>query len=211
MFCRFCGKEINNDSKFCLYCGKNLTNEEVNETTNDINTTIEPAQQVNDTSPNTEEKSSNPWGTLFIIVIIFFVFIFIMASAVNACNSYSTSNGASNGASNGTSNGAVNTSIVSCSSGTNTPIFSRDLTSSDYTYTTSQDLTTFSITITPKTNIKSCDVELILYNSNGTTIFRDTISKTNLKKGSSYMYKFDFGFVNSLSGSSVKFFITGKV
>ena len=37
-----------------------------------------------------------------------------------------------------------------------------------------------------------------------------TISKTNLKKNNAYTYTFDFGFVNSLSGSNVKFSITGR-
>ena len=34
-------------------------------------------------------------------------------------------------------------------------------------------------------------------------------TKTNLKKGSSYTYTFEFGVVNSLSGNNVKFDVTG--
>ncbi|MCC8141588.1 MAG: zinc ribbon domain-containing protein [Lachnospiraceae bacterium] len=31
MFCRYCGKEIDNDAVFCKYCGKSLTNDSTNE------------------------------------------------------------------------------------------------------------------------------------------------------------------------------------
>ena len=89
-------------------------------------------------------------------------------------------------------------------------IVNRDLSTSDITYTSSQDLTTYTIIVTPKRNIKQCDVQLTLYNSDGETLYSDTISKTDLKEGYPYAYTFDFGFVNSLSGTRVKYKFTGK-
>lgn len=92
----------------------------------------------------------------------------------------------------------------------NSELLSGKLKSSDYTCTTSQDLTSYSITITPKTDIDTCEIQLYLYNSNGQKIYSNTISKSNLKKDYSYTYTFDFGFVNSLTGDNVKYTITGK-
>ena len=92
----------------------------------------------------------------------------------------------------------------------NNDLLVRDLTSSDYTCTTSQGLTSYNITIKPKLDVKSCDVTISLSNSSGKEIYSDTITKTELKKGNSYTYTFDFGFINSLSGYKVKYSITGK-
>lgn len=86
----------------------------------------------------------------------------------------------------------------------------RNIRKSDYTYTTSQNLTSYSITIVPELDFKTCTVELILYNSQNEKIFADTITKSNLKKNSSYTYTFQFGFINSLSGDSITFEVTGK-
>lgn len=103
---------------------------------------------------------------------------------------------------------------VKCSSDTSssdTPtLITRNITKSDYTYTTSQDLTSYSITIVPELDFKSCTIELTLYNSKNKEIFSDTLTKSNLRKDSSYTYTFDFGFINALSGNSVSFNITGK-
>ena len=89
-------------------------------------------------------------------------------------------------------------------------LMTRDVVSSDYSYTTSQDLTGYLVTIVPKTDMNNCDVELKLYNYGGELVFTDTISKTNLKKDNSYTYHFEFGIVNSLFGSSVRIAVTGK-
>lgn len=87
----------------------------------------------------------------------------------------------------------------------------RNVTSSDFSYQTSQGMTSYTITIVPNRKIKSLSVSLILYDDNNNQIFADTISKTDLLSGSSYSYTFDFGFLNSLSGSSVRFSFNGKV
>ncbi len=102
---------------------------------------------------------------------------------------------------------------VKCSSDTSsdTPtLITRNITKRDYSYTTSQDLTSYSITIVPELDFKTCTIELTLYNSKDKEIFSDTLTKSNLRKNSSYTYTFEFGFINSLSGSSVSFNVTGK-
>ena len=73
-----------------------------------------------------------------------------------------------------------------------------------------QGLTTYTITITPLVNINSCNVNLTLYNRKGEALYSDTQSKTNLIKGNSYSYTFEYGVLNSLTGSSVQYKITGK-
>ena len=86
----------------------------------------------------------------------------------------------------------------------------KPLTRDDYSYTTDQGLTTYQVTIYAETNIKTCDVELKLYNNAGDVIYVNTISKSNLKKGKSYTYVFDFGVADALSGSRVSLDITGE-
>ena len=89
-------------------------------------------------------------------------------------------------------------------------LITRNIRKSDYTYTTSQDLTSYSITIVPELNFNTCTIELTLYNSQNKKIFADTLTKSNLKKNSSYTYTFQFGFINSLSGDNVTFEVSGK-
>ncbi len=96
-------------------------------------------------------------------------------------------------------------SSVGCST-----LLSRDINKNDYSYSTSQGLTSYTITITPKVDMTNCDVMLTLYSSGNEEVYSDTISKTNLKKGNSYSYKFEFGFMNSLVGNNVRFNVTGK-
>ncbi|MBQ9782351.1 MAG: hypothetical protein IJW26_04110 [Clostridia bacterium] len=96
-------------------------------------------------------------------------------------------------------------SSVGCST-----MLSRDINKNDYSYTTSQGLTSYTITITPKVDMTNCDVMLKLYSSSNEEVYADTISKTNLKKGNSYSYNFEFGFMNALVGNSVRLNVTGK-
>jgi len=173
MYCRFCGKQIDDDSVFCVHCGKNLTENNKCNPKEQNNESNNPSQN----TPTETDGGSSPWGLLLLLP----VFIILLVVIIGA-TSYSRGYG----------------------------IISRDLKSSDYTYTTSQDLTSYRITVIPLRDIDSCNIQLTLYNSKGEELFSDTISKTNLKEGSSYTYIFDFGFINSLSGSEVIYNITGK-
>ena len=80
----------------------------------------------------------------------------------------------------------------------------------DYSYSESQDLTSYTIFITPNTKLKNCSIELTLYNENGAKIYANTITKTNLVDGSTYAYTFEYGVTNALSGSKVYYTITGE-
>ena len=174
MYCRFCGKQIDDDSVFCVHCGKNLTKTNKSDSK-------EQNHESNNLSQNTTTETdgdSSLWG-LWLLLPIFIIVLLVVIIGV-------------------------------ASSSGDSGIISRDLKRSDYTYTTSQDLTSYRITVIPKRDIDNCDIQLTLYNSKGEKLFSDTISKTNLKEGSSYTYTFDFGFVNSLSGSKVEYTITGK-
>ena len=89
-------------------------------------------------------------------------------------------------------------------------VVERDVTSSDYSVSTSQDLTSYSITITPNKKMNYCSVEVKLYDKNGKLLYSDTITKNDLKVGSSYTYTFNFGFTNSLTGSKIRYNVSGK-
>lgn len=169
MYCKFCGKQIDDDSAFCAHCGKKIIS---------INNEQESEQSKSIPSEPTETKKETAlWGAWLLLPFFAILLVVIIAVASDASGS-------------GTA--------------------SKDLRSSDYTYTTSQDLTSYSITVTPERDIRSCDIQLALYNSKGEKLFSDTISKNNLEKGRSYTYTFDFGFVNSLTGNKVNYSISGK-
>lgn len=170
MYCKFCGKELEENSKFCNYCGKQLEE-------NSVKSTIE---QKNDNS------SGSGCGTALIFLLVIGAIIGILFAIVKINM-------------NEDSNGNIVDKIVE-----------RDITKSDYAVSTSQGLTSYSITITPNKKLNSCNVQLTLYDSKGNVIYSDTITKNDLMKNSSYTYTFDFGFTNALSGSKVSYKVTGK-
>ena len=90
-------------------------------------------------------------------------------------------------------------------------ITERALQNSDFSASGSQDLTSYTVTVSPTIAIKTFSVALSLYNSKDAVIFSDTQSKSSLSKGSSYSFKFDFGFVNSFSGSYIRCSYSGVV
>lgn len=100
--------------------------------------------------------------------------------------------------------------VVTADTHNTTSAITRDITKSDYTYTTSQDLTAYQITIVPKQDFKSCSISLTLYDKNNSKVFSDTITKNDLTKNKPYTYTFEFGFINSLSGTNITFNVTGK-
>lgn len=107
--------------------------------------------------------------------------------------------------------------IAKALTGTNTDpntankVTERALENSDFSASGSQDLTSYTVTITPTIAIKTFTVALTLYNSKGSSLYSDTQSKSSLSRYTSYSYTFDFGFVNSFSGSYIRCFYTGVV
>jgi hypothetical protein len=88
-------------------------------------------------------------------------------------------------------------------------IIPQEISPDDYTVNCTQGVTSYSVEIIPTRNIDNCYVEIILYDRYGDELYSETISKTNLKKGIPYTYKFEYGVINSLSGYEVKCNITG--
>lgn len=61
MFCKFCGKEIRDDSKFCSVCGRNISG-------SDLEKTIEKSQIV--TTQRASKKSAGAICGLIVLVLI---------------------------------------------------------------------------------------------------------------------------------------------
>jgi len=204
MYCKFCGKQIDEDSAFCSHCGKQIkiSRDDRSPASADTDpffpdpvfpkaTLLDPEEEdvkehkdERKTEPvieNDDEDESSPWGCLLFLIPLFAIVIAIIIA------------------------------IASQSKADSDGIFTRDLRNSDYYYSSSQDLTSYSITLTPYEDIERCEIELFLYNSNGQLIYSDTITKYDLKEDSHYTYTFNFGFTNSLSGRQVKYYITGTV
>lgn len=182
MYCKYCGNEIANDSIFCSYCGKNLTE----------NKEVKPEIQTYKPESYSQENVNEYNGAASLFKAFFIIVIVIATLAALVFGIYKLSV-------NSDSKGNIVNKLVE-----------RDITKNDYVVSTSQGLTSYAIIITPNRNIKYCDVQCTLYDRNDKRIYSDTISKTDLIKNKTYSYNFDFGFTNSLSGSYIKYNITGK-
>ena len=79
---------------------------------------------------------------------------------------------------------------------------------SDYSVSTSQGLTSYTITANVKIN--ACSVKLKIYDNSGKVIYSDTRTKNDLLEGSSYTYKFDYGFGNALLAEKISYRVSGK-
>lgn len=168
MYCKFCGKQIDDDSVFCIHCGESVTakKEEPRPSISASN-----AVAAKEVAEDTGETMM--WGLLLFIPIILIILGFVIY-------------------------------II-----TTVALQPKAITPDDYTYSTSQGITSYSVTVTPKHNFDRCDVEFTLYGSNGQKLYSDTISKTDLKEGRSYTYTFDFGVANAISGYEVECEISG--
>lgn len=89
-------------------------------------------------------------------------------------------------------------------------IVERNITSSDYDITKSEGLTSISFTITPRVKMNTCTIEFKLLDSKENIVYSDTISKSDLMKGSSYTYTFKYGFTSVLSSSKYSWRVSGK-
>lgn len=191
MYCRFCGKEIKDDSLFCSYCGKEVDKEQKTESDNEsVEIRHGSCAPKCDVENDREDNQSGCLWFVIWLLIVATVCAWCVIATVNKVDSSDSSN--------------------SSSSSSNGSIFNKNITSGDYTATTSQGITTYSVTIVPKRDIASCDILVTLYSDEGEKIYADTISKKDLKEGYSYTYTFDFGFLNALSGSKIEYSVTGK-
>ena len=193
MYCKRCGKKIDDDSTFCMYCGQEITipsDESMQSSVTDaecsdisVTTSSAHTKETCDSAPKKRRSRTLP-----ILLILFspIIFLVIMVTIAIAKDSKPTV--------------------------TDSSVYETDnrLRSSDYSYSTSQDLTSYTIFITPNTDLKNCSIELTLYDENGAKIYANTITKTGLANGSTYAYTFEFGITNALYGSKVYYTITGE-
>ena len=193
MYCKRCGKKIDDDSTFCMYCGQEITipsDESMQSPVTDaecsdmsVTTSSAHTKETCDSAPKKRRSRTLP---LLLILFSPIIFLVIMVAIIIAKDSKPT--------------------VASGS------VYKTDnkLRTCDYSYSESQDLTSYTIFITPNRDIKNCSIELTLYNENGAKIYANTITKTNLVDGSTYAYTFEYGVTNALSGSKVYYTITGE-
>ncbi len=187
MFCKFCGKELEDNSVFCNHCGERLS--EKTQTEKEIEHIEQKIEGIKQSTHEINIKRKKRDDVYRKVILTFLVLI------VGFCGVMAIANKITKGGSDG--------NFID-------KIIERNLTSSDYTASKSQDLTACSITITAKTKITTCTVQCTLYDKNGKVLYSDTMTNPNLAKDLSYTYTFDFGFMNALTGSKVQYQITGK-
>ena len=89
-------------------------------------------------------------------------------------------------------------------------IVERDIRQSDYTVSTSQGVSSYTVTITPKYKFNSCSVLCQVYDDNGKVIYGNTITKTNLAKNNPYSFTFEFSLTVMLSADKLSYRVSGK-
>ena len=216
MYCRFCGKEIEDNSIYCKCCGKKLVEEKSSQLykkvkctkcgallykENDdleldcqfcVNKNVIETQNINNTNnkeENIDDEDDGKDGSKLLLVFLLILFVCFIPISLITC--------------------AENDGFNNCNNSIN-QITTYSVTDNDYSLSKRQELTFYMFMITPNKDIKELTIELELYNNNNQIIYSDTITKTNLNKNSTYTFKFDYGFTSSLTGSYVRYNITGK-
>ena len=191
MFCKFCGKSIDDDSVFCSYCGKKLIKESTItdsiskiESNEEVDTTTKiKSNEETDTSQENDIENSNPDKKFLSFLLLgFVIFVFIAGLLF-----YLSTSGCSE----------------------DKGITTRDITSNDYSLSAYQEAASYRITITPRVDIDTCNVELNIYDDNGKRIYANTLTKSNLKEDSSYSFSFDYGLNTAFSGDKIRYKVTG--
>lgn len=94
---------------------------------------------------------------------------------------------------------------------TTTTITERELRTSDYLIDSSQGITSITLEIIPKTNIKQVTLTLILLDGNGVQIDNQQKSQSNLIKGTTYQFNFSYSVTMLFKMSYYKYDVTGIV
>lgn len=205
MFCKKCGKQIDNDSEFCMFCGNKTKNIAQTQSSNDVKkVTQTPIQQkivINKDIPNQNskknsisqetakklaelappdpviDKESNHTGLkIFLLVaIILIVTVSIIFAVMNSTNNQDINNPNTNN--NYNSN--------------NTQIFSRDADINDVYLTTNNDFSLeISCTLKPIVDIKNLQLKFVFLDSKGNSLTTKTKSLGNVNKNTDYKVTF---------------------
>ena len=184
MFCIYCGNKIDDDCNFCPKCGNKIirtTNVQPVMENNKLNMTQNKNTTIN-TTEDSEVSSAKAFGKFLLVLILIFGVIF-------GCYKLIVNNDSS---------GNIVDKVVE-----------RKITKSDYNITTSQGLTSYSITVTPVININTCTIECTVYDDDGRKVYINTITKTDLQKQKSYVYKFEFGVEVAFVADRVSYNVSG--
>lgn len=181
--CPDCGKEVSDKSNACIHCGCPIVLKFA--VTKNLEKEYLKKNGVDESSIDTvmPKEKGHPYLIALVIILLFIASIFFIIESVY----------------NDDSSGRLFDNIVQ-----------REIRSTDYEIATSQGITSYTITITAKTSIDEFTVSCTLYDVNNERIYSDTMTKTNLIDGASYTYVFDYGFIKALSGSYVRYNVTGK-
>lgn len=205
MFCKKCGKQIDNDSEFCVFCGNKTKN--IAQTQNNIDAkkvVLAPNQQKNvinkdipkqnlknnSISPETAkklaelappepviDKESNHTGfkIFLLIAIILIVIVSVVFAVMNSTNNQDTNKPNTNN--NNNSN--------------NTQIFSRAANINDIYLTTNNDFSLeISCTLKPNVDIKNLQLKFVFLDSKGNSLTTKTKSLGNVNENTDYKVTF---------------------
>lgn len=185
MYCKYCGNEIEDNSKFCKNCGKNLTEDKPKENT--------------EQNKPIENHKDEKWPTGLKIFLAIIIILAIIGSVIgivlghlpiNNKNQNSTNNG----------NQIVNTD--------DNKLLSRNANINDINIVWHDNSLSYSGTVVPKTDIENLVLTFKFYDSNKNTV--KTIEKRfgNITKNQQYDFTItmsELGYSTALKISGVRY------
>ena len=195
MYCKFCGKEIEDNSKFCPECGKNLND--------DIKPIEEPKQKPIQTQEAQKESGFPTALKVFFVLIIVTAIIALTLGLVlglSDCNSTKSSSSSSNKNSSSLTNNDDN------------KLLSRKANLNDLNIVWQESSLSFSGTVIPKNDIENLIITFQFYDSNKQTI--KTVEKRfgNISKDTTYDFTVavsEIGYTNLIKIDGVRYNVTG--
>ena len=179
MYCKNCGKEIEENSKFCMHCGTPLTESTTDEHTKDK---TGDATLTNITSENVEQKGNKAGKIAIALMIGISILIAVMFGCYKCIN-------AANG----------NTSTTS--------IVSRSATASDITVQQDTSLAfSYNLIVTPKYDITNLEITFKFYGDNDALIATKIKQIGNVKKNERYNVSFSLSEFSIASLASISKF-----
>lgn len=189
MYCKFCGKEIDNNSKYCPECGKQLNKEPT-----------EIKKQTQPTPKKVVEEEPPTKHPILKTILIFILAIAVAGGIVFGTTRCSSSN---------TSNDKDSSSLTNNDSN---KLLSRNATLNDVNVVWQKNTLAYQGTVIPKNDIENLTITFNFYGDNENQILK-TIDKRfgNVQKNKSYDFTIslsEIGYEIALKSNGAKYAVT---
>ena len=193
MYCKYCRKEIADNSKFCPECGKQIQQEEI--------------KNISTETTTEKEENNSAWKGCGLMVLALVFFIVILGIALGIIFGVSSCDG--NSKNQSTSSSKQDSSLTN---NDENKIFSRNATLNDVNIIWQENSIAYQGTLIPKEDIENLIITFNFYNENKTQIIK-TIEKRFGDVTENQQYEFtisiaELGLSNSSNTGGAKYSVT---